>query len=365
MHSTHLRKEHIEGLLVGVAAGDALGLPRKGLSRRAALASYGRPRLKYRCLPLRGMYSDDTQLMLMSAQAILNSRSDARCFRSALRARLAWFLLSFPVGVSKPTLLAAAKCWLSWAKLPSGVNSAGSDPATRAMFCALALNGTGNRIFKWVEDSTRLTHTHPLTVDGCKVLAQLASVAATTKLESLAPVEALNEVIATSSEAELRDYLERLLPFLEARRSSSYVARQFGWDRGISNYIVPTTVMATYCWLRNPSDYSRAVASAIRLGGNSDTLAAIVGGLVGAHIGVSALPPELTQGLGGYPHGAAWMVKLSERFSHWPHGSEDLHIAPGLPSNPIMQVLRNLFALAPILLHRLTRRSCAFFKCSR
>ena len=61
MHSTHLRKDSIHGLMMGVAIGDALGLPREGLTRRSALKMFGRPKLAYRLLPSIGIYSDDTK----------------------------------------------------------------------------------------------------------------------------------------------------------------------------------------------------------------------------------------------------------------------------------------------------------------
>ena len=50
MHSTFLRKEHIHGLMLGVAIGDALGLPRKDLCRRLGLRMFGRGPLKYQLL---------------------------------------------------------------------------------------------------------------------------------------------------------------------------------------------------------------------------------------------------------------------------------------------------------------------------
>lgn len=350
---------------MGAAIADAVSLPRKGLSRRAGLARYGRPKLRYRKLPRFGGYGSHTQLMLIGAQAILNSRSDARCFRRAFQSRLGWYLFSLPVGTSVPTLLAAAKCWFSRVNLPSGVNSAGSEPASRAMFCALALNGTGNRATKWVEDSTRLTHKHPLAIDGCKILSQLAATAATTPSDKLNRLGAIEELLAISTEPDYCNRLKSLPAFLEAGRSPSFVARHFGWERGIGDFIVPVAVMATYCWLRYPENYHRAVVSAMRLGGDTHAISTVVGGLVGAHIGAGAIPPELSKGLGGYPHGPAWMSDLAERFSHWPHGPDDLHIAPGQPSDPIMQVTRNLFLVIPTLLHCILRGICSALRCCR
>ncbi|MEZ6133745.1 MAG: ADP-ribosylglycohydrolase family protein [Pirellulaceae bacterium] len=356
MHSTHLRREHIHGLMVGTAIGDALGYAREGLSRRVALKMFGRPPLRYRLLPGRGIYSDDTQLMLMAAQALLNSRSEVQYFRHSLRRRLSWYVLSLPVGIGRATLLASLKCWPHRVvKLETGVNSAGNGPATRALFLGLALNDTGNRIVRWVEESTKITHTHPLALDGCRVLATLANAAATTSREKLDPGLILKQLVELSSEPKIRDRLSQLDAFLQQRRSPSAVARHFGWHRGISGFIVPTTIMATYCWMRYPDNFCRAVESAIALGGDSDSLGAIVGGLVGGHVGIQGLPDKLVATLGGFPHGPQWMADTAERFAHWPHGVDDLHIAPARPADPLMQFARNLFAIPLVLAHIVLR----------
>ncbi len=356
MHSTFLRREHIHGLMLGVAIGDSLGLAREGLCRRRALKMFGKNTLRYQLWPGTGIYSDDTQLMLLTAQALLKSRSDGPAFRSNLQSRLKWYLLSLPVGIGRATLLSAGKCWFRRLRLPSGVNSAGNGAATRALINALAIHGTGHRLSRWVEESTKLTHTHPLAINGCQVLAALADHAATCKPEKFDSMLALDVAIDNSTCPDIRRKLKSLKPFLRQQRSPMAVARHFGWERYITGFIVPTTVMATYCWLRYPSDFKRAVQSAIHLGGDSDSVAAVVGGLVGAHVGARQLPKDLIQGLSGMTHNAAWIEKLAERLSHWPHGPDDLHAAPAQPSDPLGQLFRNLVTF-PIVLSHVARRA--------
>ena len=365
MHSTHLRKESIHGLMLGVAIGDALGLPREGLKRRTALKMFGRPRLSFRLFPGLGVYSDDTQLMLMAAQAILRSRSEWRPFRSSYLRRLAWYPLSIPVGAGKATITAAFKSWLRVTGLSTGCSSAGNGPATRSLFLTLALHGTDHRTLKWVEDSARLTHNNSLAVDGCQALSRLATLAATSARNTLNSNEALEQLIAGSKESLIKDKLEQLRPFLAQNRSPSAVTRHFGWDSGISGFIVPTTVMASYCFLRYPANFDRAVQSAIGLGGDTDSVAAIVGGLVGAHIGYEKLPTRLIEQLNMPPHNAKWIAEMAERLSHWPHGVDDLHFAPALPSDPLLQVFRNLFMLLLVIVHLVIRAPFALFTRSK
>lgn len=358
MESTQQRLESIEGLLLGVAIGDALGLAREGLSRRTALRKFGRPPLTYRLWPRAGLYSDDTQLMLMAAQAIVSSRSDSENFIRNFKRRLAWYAISLPVGVGCATRLSGLMCWLRWLKLPSGWWSAGNAPATRSMLLALVLYKTGHRTWKWVQDSVRVTHSHPHATDACNVLATLAEIAATTRPGRLDTHAALQRLIQTSQILVLRDKLEVLATFLKENRSPTSVARHFRWKRGISGHIVPTVVMATYCWLRYPSNYRRCVESAIALGGDADSVGAIVGGLAGAHIGKSRLPKELVKQLTDWPHDREWIHDMALRLTDWPHGVDDLLTAPALRTNPISQLIRNIARWPLLWMHLLLRIPC-------
>ena len=208
--------------MIGVAVGDAVGLSREGLRRRVALKMFGRPKLVYRMLPGVGVYSDDTHLMLMAAQAILRSHSEWRSFSRSYLKRLAWYPLSLPAGAGRATLLAALKSWLRFTGLPTGCNSAGNGPATRAMFSNSSVEmATDHRIAKWVEDSTRITP-HQF---SCKPMAascsrDLRKLRGTTRVKTHRSfLTRLQQSIAVSKEAVLRDKLSQLKPFLEASRS--------------------------------------------------------------------------------------------------------------------------------------------------
>lgn len=362
MHSTHNRREHIHGMLLGVAIGEALGYARDGLSSRTALKLYGKKPLGFRFLPRKGIYGDNTRLTFLNAQALLNSRSDLRGLRSAFGWRLGWYLLSVPYGSSRAVMLAAAKSWLRRFKVKPGVRSKGCGANGRAVFSALAMHGTGHRIPKWTEESTKLTHTHPLTIDACKVLATLAEIGAVTKKDELNHDNIFEAILEVSTEDTLRTKLVELQDFLAQKRSPRAVARHFGWKNKVPEHAVPVAVMATYCWLRAPTDFVRAVESAILLGGASASLGATVGALVGAHAGQSAIPEKLEDQMLGIPHGPDWIDGLAERYSHWPHGADDLHLAPAQISDPPVQLMRNLLTFPIGLAHLVYRWSFRFIK---
>jgi ADP-ribosyl-[dinitrogen reductase] hydrolase len=61
----------------------------------------------------------------------------------------------------------------------------------------------------------------------------------------------------------------------------------------ITPFIVPTVLAALWAVIRYPASWSDAMAAVIRLGGDVDTLGAIVGGLMGARLGLAAIPQHL------------------------------------------------------------------------
>ncbi len=66
---------------------------------------------------------------------------------------------------------------------------------------------------------------------------------------------------------------------------------------GTSAYVADAVAAALYCFATHPDDYRAAVLTAVNAGGDTDTIAAMTGALVGAHIGARALPPDFVDGL--------------------------------------------------------------------
>lgn len=65
-------------------------------------------------------------------------------------------------------------------------------------------------------------------------------------------------------------------------------------DDGVRTpFVMPTVLAALFCVLKHPDSWSGAVTTAIRLGGDVDTLGAIVGALAGARDGLEAIPHNL------------------------------------------------------------------------
>src|SRR5262245_27993770 len=122
------RSDQIAGVILGTAGGDALGLPREGLSRRRAETLFGGPPVRHRLLFGRGMVSDDTEHTCMVGQALLRAPNEANVFARSLAWRLRLWQLGLPAGAGRATMRAVLKLWLGFPPRYSGVFSAGNGP---------------------------------------------------------------------------------------------------------------------------------------------------------------------------------------------------------------------------------------------
>ena len=75
------RQGHILGCILGIAAGDAIGLPREGLSARRAERMFGDSPMSQRFMFGRGMCSDDTEHTVMLGLAYLASAGESAVAR--------------------------------------------------------------------------------------------------------------------------------------------------------------------------------------------------------------------------------------------------------------------------------------------
>ena len=339
---SYRRERAIEGLLVGSAVGDALGLHRRGLSRRSAASMFGLSSINYRTIPGIGLVSKDTHRMLMAMQATLRSRSQLDKFRDDFAKRLKWYLLTVPVTAGRATNVAALKLWTGVSSQLSGVASTDGNPLVSAIALATVLQGTGHSVERWIAASTKLTHASEEVLDAALLVAHTAHMALMVPHHKLDSLQVLEALIRHTKEPSLNELLAAVrIPLRQGK--SVYGAQQaIAAFKGTPvAHADETAVLAVYAWLRHPNSFRRAVTSAIRIGGDSSTLAALVGGFAGIHLGSESIPKAWSRQLSTWPQNRRWIARMTSRLTDWPHGSEDLHQAPSLPVYPIRQLFRS------------------------
>jgi ADP-ribosylglycohydrolase len=355
------RADTVAGVLLGTAVGDAMGLPREGLSRGRARRLFGDPPLRHAFILGRGMVSDDTEHTCLVGQALLRAPDDPEGFAHALGWGLRLWLLGVPAGVGWATLRATARLWLGIPPSRSGVFSAGNGPAMRAPLLGACLGDDTERLRAYVRASTRLTHTDPRAERGALLVAQAADHGARHGPGGVSGPAFLASVRGglVEMDPELDGLLAKAEDHLRRDAPAEELAVALGLRRGVSGYVYHTVPLALYCWLRGPGDFRRAVEEVITLGGDADTTGAIVGGIAGATVGAVGIPAEWVRGLLEWPRSVAWLRALAARLAdQFPGAGAAARPRAGGGPLPLFWpglIPRNLLFVAAVFLHALRR----------
>ncbi len=341
---------HVIGCILGTAAGDAIGLPFEGLSRRRAVKLLGPPD-RHRLLLGRGMVSDDTEHTCMVAQALTASGGDVELFQRNLGWRFRFWLLGLPAGVGFATLRSIIRLWVGISPGRSGVYSAGNGPAMRAAILGAAVDDL-ELLRELVGVSSRITHTNPKAEYGALAVALAASMVRNSG--KVAPEVYLDQLRSWlgSEGHELIILLENAADAANKGWTTKSFAESLGLAKGVSGYVYHTVPVSLHAWFVNQNDFRAAVTGVIRCGGDTDTTAAIVGGIVGTAVGKEGIPPDWLNHLAEWPRSVSWMEKLGSQL--------DSSIRNGGASAPVRLpvwglLLRNLFFLMIVLLHGVRR----------
>jgi ADP-ribosyl-[dinitrogen reductase] hydrolase len=349
---TQHRQSRLVGCLLGTAVGDALGLPYEGLSRRRAARLFGPPD-RYRFVFGRGMVSDDTEHACLVAQALIASGGDVEWFRRSLARSFRWWLLGVPAGVGLATLRSIVRLWLGFSPQNSGVFSAGNGPAMRAAILGAAIDDRG-QLRELVAASSRITHTDPKAEWGALAVALAAHMACRSANGTVQGGQFLAELqtVLGGEGDELLSLIGQAVGSVDAGQSSESFAESLGLTQGVSGYVYHTVPVAIHAWLAHPRDFHAAVTAVIRCGGDTDSTAAIVGGIVGAGVGREGIPQAWLDGLCEWPRTSAWMERLARELA-MVEKSGTRRRPPRLPVWGVL--LRNAFFLPIVLFHGFRR----------
>ena len=296
------------------------------------------------------MLSDDTEHALFTARALLESRGDAQKFGRVMRGELRAWTFYLPPGIGKATLIAGFRAWTFTHK--TGVFSAGNGPAMRAPILGAFLPDIA-QLREFCRVSTRLTHTDPKAEIGALAVALAAHQSARDECNGARLLRDLREW--SDDDEATREMIELATKAVNSARNNR-TAREFcrdlGLENGVSGYIFHTVPVVLQCWLRYPTDFRAAIESIIRCGGDTDSTAAILGGIIGARVGAENLPAHWRSELWDWPNSPAYIERVARELES-AHTEGIAVVAPrillGAP------LLRNLFFSLVILVHAARR----------
>lgn len=300
------------------------------------------------------MISDDTEQACMVAQALIVSAGDVETFTRSLARQFRLWLLTLPGSLGYATLRAILKLWLGYPSHRSGVFSAGNGPAMRSPILGVCYGHDLQHLRALVRASTRTTHTDPKAEYGALAVALAAHLAARRRDRGVPPEEyarALQDLLPPQADEFIR-LIGRVVESAAARRTTEFFALDLGLRRGVSGYVYDTVPVVLHAWFRHQDDYRSAIVEMVRCGGDTDTTAAILGGIIGARVGKSGIPGEWLDRMWEWPRTVRWMEELGQRLAQVGARGVGQEALP-LPLYGVF--VRNIFFLLVILGHGFRR----------
>lgn len=269
--------DKVFGSLLGLVLADALGARFEGLQPEQLHAKFGdkSAALEY-ALNLNSLrYTDDGQMALSLAEYLAeNDRIDSdQLMHRFVQAYEPWR----GYGRGARVLIEAFRDnaeyeFLAEHLFPGG--SLGNGAAMRSAPVGLRFVGCSNRIRDEARQSAWPTHRHELGIEGAQLIALATSFAAS---DAYITAESLAEyLLPFCVTAVFQKRVGRL-----AQVKTQADVSQFG--NGIEAHESVVTALA--CFSLYPNDYREAIATAIWQGGDTDTIGAMTGALVGANLG--------------------------------------------------------------------------------
>ncbi len=275
-------KNLFEGCILGVAIGDALGMPAEGMRIEEIRETYGYIE-DFHPSPLgdlnTGEWTDDTEQMIILAESIIDRiYLDPEDFAAKL---MSWAENAFKIRTG-PTTRQALRNLLRgapWDK--AGVDSATCGAAMRVAPIGLVYHFNLDLVDRYAAISASVTHRNYSAIAGAVAVATAISCL----VSDFSDDEMLLEVVSRTKKydklmSEKIEYSKEIKD-----RELEYAVEKLGnsimtWD------VVP---MAFYCFFSS-NDFSDAVKKGANVGGDTDSIAAIAGGISGAKFGEKAIP---------------------------------------------------------------------------
>lgn len=336
----------ILGCLLGTAVGDALGLPTEGMTRERARV-FHQDSVRHRLVFGRGMFSDDTEHTLMVAVALMRHRDDAEAFQKALGRAFRWWMLALPAGVGLSTARAILKLWCGFPARHSGVRSAGNGAAMRSAIIGAVFADDIEKRQAFTLAACRLTHTDPRAEESALLVAEAAALAAA-GMETKMILERLCALVTTS---EMKERFEKLRAALQGWISVAEYASRIGCENGVSGFAPNTVAVALYAWLRYRGDFRETLVSVIQCGGDTDTVAAVAGGICGSELGERGIPAAWLEDICDWPRSVPYIRRIAAALQR--NGAGDEAAIPRLAVGAILP--RNVLFLLIVLFHGFRR----------
>ena len=303
--------DRIEGMMLGLAIGDALGVTSEGMIPSSRRERFGEVRdyIPNRYVTeARGFPSDDTQLAFWTLEQMIQDKSfdPDRVASRFCQGRI------FGIGATVKGFIRNYKAGLPWYK--AGPRSAGNGALMRiAPIVIPHLRSGGTEL--WVDTAllAMITHNDSASISAC--LAFIRILREALQMDSFPdPTWWLDTYVKTAKTLEIKntyrprggaftDYQGPLWLFVDEKvrkafgQGLSVIEAGKAWYSGA--YLLETVPSIIYILMRHGHDLEEAIVRAVNDTKDNDTIAAIVGAAVGALHGKARIPGRWIRDLSG------------------------------------------------------------------
>ncbi|MBW4557202.1 MAG: ADP-ribosylglycohydrolase family protein [Trichormus sp. ATA11-4-KO1] len=298
--------------LMGLCVGDALGVPVEFTSRAERVKSPVTTMLGYGTWNQPpGTWSDDSSLTFCLAESLCRGYSLDAIANSFWR----WYKQAywtargdlFDIGQTTHAAIMRLKQGILPHQAGGKVeNSNGNGSLMRILpmaYCHKIV--TFNELMARVHDVSAITHAHARSQMACGIYISIAVALLEGANPQAAYLQGLEKIQSIYSE---REYILEKPHF--GRVFSGEIAKLPVEEINSGGYVIDTLESSLWCLL-NSSSYSETVLKAINLGGDTDTTAAVVGGLAGIYYGVENIPQAWINQIARKQD----IINLAERFA--------------------------------------------------
>jgi ADP-ribosyl-[dinitrogen reductase] hydrolase len=287
-------ERRLKGGIVGSCLGDALGVPVEFKSRQDLKLNPVNEMIGYGTyMQPPGTWSDDSSMQLCTMESLCQGYD----LKDIANNFIKWRYDSFwtPYGIVFDIGIATTKAIikLTTKKNPQDAGntderSNGNGSLMRILPIAYYLHiHQSENSYKIISDVSSITHAHIRSILSCYIYVKFAFLL----LKGIDKFEAYKQLIEM-----LNDFMPKLnvnhgelLHFKRVLKGN--IASLSENQISSSGYVIDSLESSFWSFL-NTSSYSDAVLKSVNLGGDTDTTAAITGGLAGLYYGYDALPAD-------------------------------------------------------------------------
>lgn len=290
----------IKGGLMGLCVGDALGVPVEFSTRAdrendpvVSMRGYG----TYNQPP--GTWSDDSSLTFCLAEAIAEVGVGDELPEHLGRKMGLWLEQAYWTAhsdvfdVGKTTVIAIRKILSGKSPLTAGGSnerSNGNGSLMRILPLAFVAQSISyEELLDLAHNISSLTHRHPRSLVACGIYLSIAIELLDRHSFAMAYERGIRKAQEFYSNSIYHDELEYYEDILLGHLDQLSVD-----EIESSGYVVHSLEAALWCCLRN-HNYADTVLTAVNLGDDTDTVAAIAGGLAGIYYGLDNIPEDWQQ----------------------------------------------------------------------